>query len=534
MNGWNMGEYGLGCSSAVTRTWEYNLLGQMTRMTARNAFGYSAPFDLSYTYSATANDGRIVTARDNIKNETVAYTYDLLGRLSAARTTVATLAPWGLAWVYDGFGNRVQQNVTQGSGPMVNLTVDGATNRITTAGYAYDANGNTVATPGRAFEWDGGDRMLLASGAGSYGYNTWNQRVWRAEGAGAVWTLYGAGGERIGEYDDTGTAVRTWTYFAGRPLGQTRDRVGSVVDASAPAGLSYFPYGEERVTRTADGSERFGTYQRDAGTGLDYAMNRYYSATVGRFVSPDPYEASGGTANPQSWNRYAYVQNDPADFSDPSGLVTYGSECRVDGIYVPCSSVYAIDGGSPGGGGGWNPCSYGNMLGPVPWPGCLPLFITPPNIQDAPDAFNSALVSTQRARDALGKKDCYEMLGFQSAQEAKKRFDGIKFNYVHRGRLVVRNNAPATRPAPADTLGYGTININIDYNWDDFSNVITSTGRTFDYLGFINRSAGTNLTSEQLGDLIIIHELRHQQTMPKPSDAEGAQALLEVYRKCIR
>jgi RHS repeat-associated protein len=90
--------------------------------------------------------------------------------------------------------------------------------------------------------------------------------------------------------------------------------------------MSYFPYGEERVTRTADGTERFGTYQRDAGSGLDYAMNRHYSSTVGRFMSPDPYEASAGVAEPQSWNRYGYVQNDPVNFRDPRGLMN----CRVD------------------------------------------------------------------------------------------------------------------------------------------------------------------------------------------------------------
>jgi hypothetical protein len=30
--------------------------------------------------------------------------------------------------------------------------------------------------------------------------------------------------------------------------------------------------------------------------------------------------ASGGPADPQSWNRYAYVQNDPVNFVDPEGL----------------------------------------------------------------------------------------------------------------------------------------------------------------------------------------------------------------------
>ena len=34
---------------------------------------------------------------------------------------------------------------------------------------------------------------------------------------------------------------------------------------------------------------------------------------------------SGGLTNPQGWNRYSYVANDPVNFNDPSGLVACGS-----------------------------------------------------------------------------------------------------------------------------------------------------------------------------------------------------------------
>ena len=67
-------------------------------------------------------------------------------------------------------------------------------------------------------------------------------------------------------------------------------------------------------------------------------MNRYYSSAWGRFGSPDPYRASGGKGDSQSWNRYAYVGGDPANFVDPEGL---------DRCLVGYSSWWATSGGPP-------------------------------------------------------------------------------------------------------------------------------------------------------------------------------------------
>jgi RHS repeat-associated protein len=60
--------------------------------------------------------------------------------------------------------------------------------------------------------------------------------------------------------------------------------------------------------------------ERDAETGLDYFGARYYSGAQGRFSSPDPLLNSGRPDNPQSWNRYIYVSNNPLKYIDPTGL----------------------------------------------------------------------------------------------------------------------------------------------------------------------------------------------------------------------
>jgi RHS repeat-associated protein len=65
---------------------------------------------------------------------------------------------------------------------------------------------------------------------------------------------------------------------------------------------------------------RYTTYDRD-GNGSDEAMFRRYNRKNARFDQPDPYEGSYDFGNPQSFNRYAYTQNDPANFVDPTGTM---------------------------------------------------------------------------------------------------------------------------------------------------------------------------------------------------------------------
>ena len=229
---------------------------------------------------------------------------------------------WGLSFGYDGFGNKVSQTVTKGSGPSMSVAVDG-NNRV--VGHTYDGAGFTTAVSGTftSLTWDGAGRLLSAAvsggGTDSYQYDLSNARVWRNN----RFFLRGVGSEVLAVYDfnpvTTFSFVRRYAWFAGKMVGKKEDRLGTV-----QSGSRFYPYGEEWPP-TGQDDTKFATYWRDGSTNLDYAMNRYYQSTLGRFLSPHPFRGSASKARSGSWNRYGYVEGDPANANDPSGL------CRVFG-----------------------------------------------------------------------------------------------------------------------------------------------------------------------------------------------------------
>ncbi len=93
----------------------------------------------------------------------------------------------------------------------------------------------------------------------------------------------------------------------------------------------YLPFGEELLAGTGIRTvamgytddavrQQFTQKERDAETGLDYFGARYFASVQGRFTSPDPLLQSARAVLPQSWNRYAYVLNNPLRLIDPNGL----------------------------------------------------------------------------------------------------------------------------------------------------------------------------------------------------------------------
>jgi RHS repeat-associated protein len=117
--------------------------------------------------------------------------------------------------------------------------------------------------------------------------------------------------------------------YAGTSLAYYRhvDWLGSSRFASTPttrtmySSTAYAPYGEPYAQAgTADLS--FTGQNSDTAGGLYDFLYREYS-TQGRWPSPDPAGTTAAeAADPQTWNRYAYVRNSPTQLADPFGTCT--------------------------------------------------------------------------------------------------------------------------------------------------------------------------------------------------------------------
>lgn len=203
----------------------------------------------------------------------------------------------------------------------------------------YDAGGNLQNIAGVSLQYDAENRLVqVGNGSVVFGYDANGVRVKKVSGA--VTTIYvRSGGQVIAEYANG--SLQRERIFAGASLvamidltKQTTDpqrkryyhadhlstRVVTDANGAKVGEYGHYPFGETWYDTAADG-QKFTTYERDAelsGQRIDYALARYYSYQMGRFISPDP--VPGSTGNPQSLNRYAYALNDPVNLTDPTGL----------------------------------------------------------------------------------------------------------------------------------------------------------------------------------------------------------------------
>jgi RHS repeat-associated protein len=123
--------------------------------------------------------------------------------------------------------------------------------------------------------------------------------------------------------------------------------VNSAGNFAAGGRTGYFPFGAYRTMPTQGVTEiGYTGHRENMELGLIYMNARYYVPSLGRFASadtlvPDP-------TNPQQFNRFSYVLNNPLRFTDPTGHVCYDpvSDTAVS-AHSPTAVLYSNHGNLP-------------------------------------------------------------------------------------------------------------------------------------------------------------------------------------------
>jgi RHS repeat-associated protein len=329
----------------------YNSRQQTSEIKLGTSSNSTSVLDLTYSYGTTSNNGNLqsVTYAGGGLSYTQSFTYDSLNRLNTATETNGGNTNWSQTNAYDRYGNR---QISLGGGNY-NLSFSSSTNRITTSGYSYDSAGNLTNDTVHAYTFDGENRIKTVDSTTAYVYDGEGQRVRKLVGENTRF-IYGIGGQLFAEFDgSSGNLLKEYisglTLITIEPTAvnsngtqyATSDHLGSprVITNSSASMISrhdYMPFGEELFAGTGGRSttngfsasdglrQKFTQYEHDSESNLEFAQARYYSSYVGRFTSTDPILSTGSVFEPQSWNRFSYVKNNPLNRVDPSGLWDWG------------------------------------------------------------------------------------------------------------------------------------------------------------------------------------------------------------------
>jgi RHS repeat-associated protein len=291
------------------------------------------------------NNGNVVRLyASGAQSSLRSYTYDSLNRLSSMSDTVTAQPCKGLSWAYDNWGNRTTQTLTSGSCGQFSATVD-VQNRLhdTNNFYQYDAAGNMTHDASHSYTYNAENRLTAVDGGNTanYYYDASGYRVHHLIGSSTMEYVHDLQGRVVSEILPSGGLNAYYMYFGSKlvaeyynlttyfihqdHLSSTRLVTGYPTPSIAECD-DYYPYGEANanVGGCLSGTTlkyKFTGDERDAETNLDHTWFRQNSSALGRWMTPDPAGlAAADPTSPQSWNRYAYVVNNPTGRTDPYGL----------------------------------------------------------------------------------------------------------------------------------------------------------------------------------------------------------------------
>ena len=332
--------------------------GRLAQLT--HTAGATPLADFGYGYNGVGNVTQIAEL-----TQTRNFAYDDLQRLTAGGTAAAPES-----YAYDPEGNRTASHLS------ASHTTDTA-NRLSEDDsfcYAYDLNGNLANKTAKvagictgavtsytydaqdqliridfpdltfaAYRYDGSGRRTEKDVNGSvtrYVYD-FSAILLEYDGAASLLARY-SHGQRV----DQPLAVArdldsSGAFEAGEQFYYQADHQGSLRKVTDAAGqlvnsYDYDAYGN--IEASVEGIVNPFTYtgrEFDAESGLYFYRARYYDPATGRFLSEDPIGFGGGDVN-----LYRYVFNNPANFTDPSGLQPQAL-CLLTGPGAPVTCTAA-------------------------------------------------------------------------------------------------------------------------------------------------------------------------------------------------
>ncbi|MGW4500461.1 putative adhesin [Micromonospora sp. NPDC004336] len=345
--------------------------------------------DTRFTRDAAGNILSIADTPEVGAADTQCFRYDELRRMTNAWTPKSDIdcaagpsvpnlggpAPYWHEWTVDDVGNRGSEKVHTAAGDTTRSYTTPASGKdvvrphavtqvvtqapgqsAVTTKYAYDDAGNMTCRP------TGTAANACDTGTNSQTLN-WNSEGKLASvsaGGQTVETnIYDAGGVRLIRRDATGTTL----YLPGQEIRRENTSVvtgtryysfaGKMVGNRTPTGLTWLyadhqgtqqtainagtqavsvrrqtPYGDPRGSQPQwTNGKGFVGGDKDP-TGLTNIGARQYDPGLGRFISVDPIQ---DLKDPQQWNAYAYGNNSPVTFADPTGLKSCSDDaCNGD------------------------------------------------------------------------------------------------------------------------------------------------------------------------------------------------------------
>ena len=234
----------------------------------------------------------------------------------------------GAAMTWDNAGNLA--SIQKGSNPFL----PSATSSVS---YTYLANGQrrskTVGSNTTTYRYNNGLLLSQTTGTGStaetlsftYDADGKPVSITYKQGSNAAVTYfyaYNGQGDVIAIYNSSNsTLVGSYEY----------DLWGKLISAT-PASSSSDPKGI--LTKNPF---RYRGYYYDTETGYYYLNARYYDPQVRRFISADDMAYLGADGTVNTYNLFAYCENDPVQGYDPTGC--YNKEGVITGVIITAIGI---------------------------------------------------------------------------------------------------------------------------------------------------------------------------------------------------